>query len=589
MAARIGKKKMVRSRIPAMVFFQSLWVLDIRKTDWELVSSPEITDQMSANIREVHINKGRIWRRSMEWRQLQNVRKLRVIEPTSPWVTEEMDEFRDMVKLELLDLSGNSAMQVLPSLSGATSLKTLVLDGCVSLKHFVPEELPPSLESFSLDARAGVDHNKKTKITSISLAGCARLVSFRLCGSLPNLEKLDLSGTLVKTLVLKDEGLEVPSLQQIVLLGCLQLRAILWPEEGLPKLTVLHIDPTVRHVETKLDQAYVTIMDIRFFQSLVLQSNVAFCWKSARFHLNLCVPCTSKVEQQSCKKEKTDPCSSGEIVGLLPPKSSIPKTYTAVGVDHMTIDHDYNNTMQFQSSDFHVEIGEGISNISMESLQGIKPIIFTMNKAESLHVHDNSCITTVIPENMMVIEDNELQWQDLKRCHVVRCPKMHTVFTTNYDIYCFHELETFWAADLLMAHCIWNKGRIVDNKDTTSFAQLRTVHLYSCPSLEIIHIVNCGDLGEVFPVEPEFLKKIIAKEGGVLEFPKLKHIYLQELYKLQHICEAKMFAPKLETVWLRGCWGLKRLPAIGRDTRPPVVDCEKDWWEKLEWDVGRAG
>lgn len=108
-------------------------------------------------------------------------------------------------------------------------------------------------------------------------------------------------------------------------------------------------------------------------------------------------------------------------------------------------------------------------------------------------------------------------------------------------------------------------------------------------SLEIIHIVNCGDLGEVFPVEPEFLKKIIAKEGGVLEFPKLKHIYLQELYKLQHICEAKMFAPKLETVWLRGCWGLKRLPAIGRDTRPPVVDCEKDWWEKLEWDVGRAG
>lgn len=46
-----------------------------------------------------------------------------------------------------------------------------------------------------------------------------------------------------------------------------------------------------------------------------------------------------------------------------------------------------------------------------------------------------------------------------------------------------------------------------------------------------------------------------------------------------------MFAPELKTIWVRGCWSLKRLPAT--DNGPlgrPVVDCEKDWWDKLEWD-----
>uniref|UniRef100_J3LVL5 Uncharacterized protein n=1 Tax=Oryza brachyantha TaxID=4533 RepID=J3LVL5_ORYBR len=43
-----------------------------------------------------------------------------------------------------------------------------------------------------------------------------------------------------------------------------------------------------------------------------------------------------------------------------------------------------------------------------------------------------------------------------------------------------------------------------------------------------------------------------------------------------------MFAPKLETIWVRGCWGLKRIPATSNSC--PMVDCEKEWWEKLEWD-----
>uniref|UniRef100_R7VYN7 Uncharacterized protein n=1 Tax=Aegilops tauschii TaxID=37682 RepID=R7VYN7_AEGTA len=46
-----------------------------------------------------------------------------------------------------------------------------------------------------------------------------------------------------------------------------------------------------------------------------------------------------------------------------------------------------------------------------------------------------------------------------------------------------------------------------------------------------------------------------------------------------------MSAPNLETVRIRGCWGLRCLPAVsGSTTNRPKVDCEKDWWDNLEWE-----
>ncbi|VAH39656.1 unnamed protein product [Triticum turgidum subsp. durum] len=592
---------------PTMEFFQSLWVLDICHTDWELDLSADIIEQMAANIREVHIKKGRIWCHSFAWRQLHNLHKLRVIEPTSPWQTGEMDELTDMVKLEFLDLTGDSTIQVLPSMSGATSLKILVLDGCVGLEHVGPEGLPPSLESFSLDARAREGHKKEAKITRISLAGCARLLNFRLCGSLPNLEDIDLSCTLVKTLDLEDQVVQARRLQKIILLGCMQLLSILWPENGMPKDTVLSIDSSVCHVQVEPHQAYATIVDIRFLQTLVLESNVDFCWKSASFHLKLCVPaCSNKVEGQR-NKENTATGSIGQIMGPPRPKSIIPGayiTYMDVAADNMIVDDGYNSALQFQPLGSHVEIGDGISFTRMESTRAMKATIFVMNKAESLHAHNNSFINTVIPEHMMSIESNVLTWKNLKSCHVVRCPKMHTVFNIDRGYYYFEELVNFLAADLLMTHCIWSKEITHDFQDSRSFAKLQSIHLFSCPrltfvlqwyrlyilsSLETLHITFCGDLRQVFPVEPEILTRITTSHHeGLLVFPNLKHVYLHQLFKLQHICEAKMFAPKMETIRVRGCWGLRRLPAVGRDSRP-VVDCEKDWWEKLEWDGLEAG
>ncbi|XP_051202746.1 uncharacterized protein [Lolium perenne] len=593
-----------------MDFCKNLWVLDMNNTNWELDLTPEIIEQMAANIREVHIKKGRFWHINFAWRQLQNLHKLRLIEPTCPWETGEKDEFTNMVKLEFLDLSGNSIMQVMPSLSGATILKTLVLDGCVGLVHVGPEGLPPLLETFSLDAGPIVDQSKGAKISRICLASCARLVEFRLCGALLNLEEIDLSGTMVKTLVLKDDVVLAPSLQKIILLGCLQLHAILWPKNGLSKLNVLQIQSLVCYVRIELQQTYATVMDKRFLQSLVLEHINEFVWKSNRFHLTLCVSNTARVEEESYKKEKTGPGSSRQIC---PPRpiSLIPSTYSTyieVDIDNIAIYHHLNKSApQFQPLGYHVQIGEGISSTRLETLQGMKTIIFVMRMAESMHVHDNSFITTTVPEDILTMEETELYWRYLKQCHVARCPKMQTVFITNYSNYCFDKIETFRADDLLMVQCIWTNGKISSARDTLSFTKLKSIHLYSCPrlrfalplswnapgsyfpNLETLHIVNCGDMKGVFPVEPMFLTKIATDQRkGVLEFPKLRHIYMHELYMLQHICEANIFAPKLETVRLRGCWGLRRLPSVAQDSRP-VVDCEKNWWEKLEWDGLEAG
>jgi len=107
--------------------------------------------------------------------------------------------------------------------------------------------------------------------------------------------------------------------------------------------------------------------------------------------------------------------------------------------------------------------------------------------------------------------------------------------------------------------------------------------------LETLHIHCCGDLRQVFLMEKEFLETISSArhEKGKLEFSNLKSLYLYELQNLQQICEAKLFAPKLETIYIRGCWGLRRLPATA--DRPVAVDCEKDWWDKLEWDGMESG
>ncbi|CAL5010347.1 unnamed protein product [Urochloa decumbens] len=475
----------------AVQTFQRLWVLDVSHTDWELDFPAETEEPVVAtDIREVHINKGRIWRSNLAWRRLSNLHKLRVVKPTSSWETGRQDEFMDMVKLELLDLSRNSTMQVLPNLSVATNLKTLVLDGCVGLEHVGPQGLPPSLESFSLDAGAGGRDNKnKARISRISLAGCARLEGFRLRGSLQELEELDLSHTAIKMLDLTDEA-PVQRLGKVFLVGCKQLRSISWPDDvSMCQIRLLCIDTReggdslmVKKPDSSLvfqgkGNAFVAMADMRFLQSI----GFLLSWKWDRFHgkkIDLCFSSTSKKDdaRPSYKKKMSRPYSStGRVAAGLPlPKPLVYHDRTTEQQITAVIDGSGSSSaMQFQPLDFHVEFGEGISDVTnpVSTKRLLEAITYMLDKVESLHVHDSSSITTVTPE------------------HVV--------------------LQPGW---------------------------------------------------------------------GGMSFLKC----------LQLICEVKMLAPNLETIYIRGCWNLRHLPATDgwrrQKGRLVAVDCEKDWWDKLEWD-----
>ncbi|OEL16645.1 hypothetical protein BAE44_0022333 [Dichanthelium oligosanthes] len=344
------------------------------------------------------------------------------------------------------DLSGNSSIQVLPTLSKATSLKTLVLDGCVGLEHVDPEGLPASLETFCLDA--GSSGSKvAAKLSKISLAGCVHLKNFLLRGALPELEELNLS-------------------------------------------------------------------------------------------------------------------------------------------------------------DFYVEIGEGISLTDMESNRAISFMELMMREQiDSLHVHGNSRILSVTHKLSSLHQAiSAFRGIGLKWCRVERCPKLQSVFNSHGSqvTYTFYKLKTIWASDLLIAGCIWCKGTVTDF--IANFKALQSIHLHNCPrlkyvlpfrsftlpSLETLHITRCGDLRQVFPWDD-----VDVPQGrSARKFQKLKHINLYDLPNLQDICEGGMYAPVLESIKLRGCWNLMRLPVVDRDEgrgHRPVVHCEKDCWEKLEWDGLRAG
>lgn len=153
---------------------------------------------------------------------------------------------------------------------------------------------------------------------------------------------------------------------------------------------------------------------------------------------------------------------------------------------------------------------------------------------------------------------------------------MHTVFFCDDDWRYgnfFPSLETLWVSHLVQARCIWSTGlrfwKPIARTTPAALSKLRCIHLHSCPrlrhvlpwslptmeSLETIHITYCGELTQIFP-----------KPGSCwterTEFPSLRRIHLQDLPMLQDICERAMSAPMLETIKLRGCWGIKRLPAI---------------------------
>ncbi|XP_048543310.1 uncharacterized protein LOC125527055 [Triticum urartu] len=303
--------------------FPNLLVFDLRFTDYVLL--PQMIELMT-NLRELN-TKGIPWKTiSAIWKKLKKLQKLRLTE-SSDVVAVDRCSSVDMMNLELLDLSGNTHLESLPTLSSARSLKILVLDGCSSLDQvaLAVERAPPLLESFCFDGygpakdwthsihlpqkelrlKSPLAPVEIVKVTKISLHGCGRLQNIFL-RALPNLEELDLSGTAIKIIDL--DAMDVPKLKKLFLLGCERLCSLIW--QGSPRLEVLHVDTQ----GTKRSVVYCGEQGSFGFQAHVVFTDGRFIWSfSDGLHsrseksvskMYLLISCTSRSQANITKSIK---------------------------------------------------------------------------------------------------------------------------------------------------------------------------------------------------------------------------------------------------------------------------------------------
>jgi hypothetical protein len=64
--------------------------------------------------------------------------------------------------------------------------------------------------------------------------------------------------------------------------------------------------------------------------------------------------------------------------------------------------------------------------------------------------------------------------------------------------------------------------------------------------------------------------------------PQLVLLLLLAIAKMKQSRAAA--ALPLETVKIRGCWSLTRLPEVSGSSKAGECDCEKEWWDRLECD-----
>jgi Leucine-rich repeat (LRR) protein len=332
----------------------NLLVLDLRYTDWDEILSEEKMSLMT-NITELNIEGFRCWQYTAQLQgRLPDLHRLRITRPTCPWVTSNDvdDSFIDKTCMEILDLSGNSDMKNLPaSLSKASSLQMLVLDGCDGLENVgVPSRLPASLRCFSFDGYGPASHrtltielppkhfrpytaeDEKDIMTSkISLEGCTELDNLFVRG-LNNLVELDLSGTAIKILDFETMVVQVPGLKRLFLIGCKHLRAIISLHETSLELICIDTRDGIMRPRPSIDtkklfrlKLHVVVVDARIaysFNQLSLRShlvrvpaeNIYF-----KIHITSSPRVYDEVVQfEETNNEKFDHCDQGSLQQLIP-------------------------------------------------------------------------------------------------------------------------------------------------------------------------------------------------------------------------------------------------------------------------------
>ncbi|XP_066398706.1 uncharacterized protein [Miscanthus floridulus] len=587
-------------------FFQRLWVLDVRYTDCDQILSAQMLALMT-QLRELNVIGAEGWDMGQLQGRLPNIRKLRVKKSGVSCSCQQNDLFSEMNKVEHLDFSGNYR-------SGSSPMTSLFGPGVSSSNVWCLETV------IIVDEYRGVE--------KISFRGCTNLKNILLGGEMWRLHTLDISGTAVKTLDLSTT--EIPYLDELYLLHCEKLCAILWPpkkdqmkEEGLGKLcidTTLSA-PTAQSREEKAKRGtstattgtsvapaaaphgsrpssefdwHISVRDARLLASLEPVYS-----DSRKAYVEISSPPHPTAVGGGGKDEGIFKSAGSREQQLLAnlQRQPAPTVYTEISVDRVQQASEGGadtlgimwmwpcpDVPDLPEKRCYIHVQDQMRTKSPpggEETSTIAVPEFVIDCAKILHVHDSPSITSITSDGY------GSEWFHLEWCRIERCPKLDFVFDNVQSRGFTYRLRIFWASQLLKSRYIStsNGGRI--------FPHLTLLHLDFCPRLihaltwyrwdedslcllETLEIAWCGDLTEIFPFKND--------KPNSKDFPKLKRIHLHELPSLQHICGVRMSAPNLETVKIRGCWSLTRLPDIGSSNKVVECDCEKEWWDRLEWD-----
>ncbi|KAL6647879.1 hypothetical protein ACP70R_015316 [Stipagrostis hirtigluma subsp. patula] len=541
------------------------------------------------------------------------------------------------------DIYPASPLVAFPDLSSSSNLKTIVLDGCVELEKVGLNVLPQQLESFSFTSNVNTKIKSMcfrgcTKLEYVLLKGLfGNLVELDISGT--TIRSLDLSATAAPNLrqlfLLGCEKLRAilwPKKGQ----------------ETELNLMVLHIDTTQASFDRKDKSTkeprddtiagsssamvpsyswapidfhfYIFLRDARFLWSLLLVT------EEKSLHIENSSTTTNNYililgGGKGARQGTTSCADGGECQGRA---MSLQKQAGNLYGDSITA------TFKDNSQDIRemwpcpsappcwgrcfigiqetrIELPHGTASGEQGTRGTVLPS-FVSERAEALYLHDSFSITSTGIPRPAANPKKDLCWVFLRWCRLERCPNLEgTVFTAPYGdryVSIFDNLKTFWASQLAKALYIWDWSTSLFRPRHSSFWALEFLHIDCCPRLihvlplcdsnggecrrlKTLEIVCCGNLKEVFPLVDYSASE--EQEGQPRAFPHLERIHLHELPKLERICGRRMDAPNLKTVKIRGCWSLKSLPAVrlsGNDdpTPPPEVDCEKEWWDGLEWD-----
>ncbi|WVZ83895.1 hypothetical protein U9M48_030990 [Paspalum notatum var. saurae] len=575
----------------ACCFQKSLWVLELSHTEWHWLLSEETLAQMD-ELRELHLKGVGFIKRLTNKCYGKNSQSSTLLIP-------------NLTKLRLILETGEDDIDEV-DMSFSSILNTVQL----------------------------INGTKDTKVVErISLRGCTQMKNLHLRGPSLGVVELDLSGTQIETLDLSaaPHRFTPPSFRRLFLLGCEKLRAILWPREDWMPLEVLRIDTTTNHAEWRADREgksskhednrphhHIYVRDTRLFRSLVwvrLSGGVRVEISSTHAGQGIINSSTRGDREQQVRRHANLYNADGIISTFKDNSEASGMTWWMWPCPNIPTNSKWSDCYIQDETPTEILLQSAKQENRATTLPG-----FVSWDAKTLHLHDSLSITSIpgpIPPTMQ--NDYYFSWSNLMWCRLERCPNMEgSVFTApakdwglvSSDI--FEYLETFWASQLLKARYIWDWSETGFRPEYDSFKDLVFLHLDCCPrlvhvlplydfnsegcqSLETLEIVRCGELREVFPSDASESQQ----QGQPRKFPKLKRVHLYDLPKLQRIYGRRMLAPNLETVKVRGCWGLKRLPAVRQHARPakeekeakalPEVDCEKDWWDGLEWDGEDAG